>query len=300
MKDLGELNYFLGMEVTRDRVKGTIKLSQCKYSADVLRRFGFLNAAPATLPMQPGLKLISKSPELSTTVSSSIEKYPYREVVGSMMYLQISTRPDLAYAVSYLSRFLNNYDSMHIAAANQLLRYLKGTQTLGITFSRSQSINLYGYSDSDWASDVNKRRSTTGYVFIMAGGAISWKSTLQPTVALSTSEAEYMALSAAAQESIALQYLRSSFNLPVTEPVQIFEDNSGAIAMAENPVHYSKTKHIHIKHHFIRECVENAQIKLSYISTSNMVADVLTKALTLPSFNKFQSYMLGHAPLSSI
>jgi len=297
MKDLGELNYFLGMEVTRDKEKGTIKLSQHKDTTDVLRSFGFLEAATSSLPMSPGLKLfnpiLKAQTDFADANTSTTKKYPYREVVGSLMYLQISTRPDLAYSVSYLSRFLNNYDTTHIAAANQILRYVKATQHLGIVYSRSASLNLYGYSDSDWASDVNNRRSTTGYVFFMAGGAISWKSCLQTTVALSTSEAEYMALSACAQESIALQYLRASFNLSTDQPVQIFEDNSGAIAMAYNPVHYSKTKHIHIRHHFIRECVDSGRIIVSYIPTAEMIADVLTKALPLPSFSKFRSVLFN-------
>ena len=298
MKDLGELNYFLGMEVSRDKVNGTIKLSQHKYTTDVLRRFGFLEAATSSLPMSPGLKLFNptlQAHNVTDANASTIKKYPYREVIGSLMYLQISTRPDLAYSVCYLSRFLNSYDTSHIAAANQILRYLKATQHLGIVYSRNASLNLYGYSDSDWASDVNNRRSTTGYVFFMAGGAISWKSSLQSTVALSTSEAEYMALSACAQESIALQYLCASFNLPTDQPVQIFEDNSGAIAMANNPVHYAKTKHIHIRHHFIRECVDSGRIIVTYIPTAEMTADILTKALPSPSFSKFRSQLLNIA-----
>ena len=269
-KDLGELNYCLGMEITRDSITKNITLSQKKYIRDVLKRFGHENSKPALTPLEPGIQL-----ELSEQGGEN-SNYPYREVVGSLMYLMVSTRPDISFAVSYLARYLNNHGRVHHAAANNLLRYLKYTQDLGITYHHNRSFDLIGFSDSDWASDINTRKSTTGYLFMIAGGAISWKSRLQPTVALSSSEAEYMALSYAVQEAIALKRIRDEIHLNNSEePVVIFEDNQGAIAMSHNPIHYAKTKHIHIRHHFIRDQVEAGDIVIKYISTDKMLADAL-------------------------
>jgi hypothetical protein len=195
------------------------------------------------------------------------------------MYLMVSTRPDLSFAVSYLARYLNCYDKEHFRAAMLVLRYVQATKDDGITYHAGKDLELVGYSDSDWASDVNTRRSTTGYLFLLAGGAISWKTRLQPTVANSSTEAEYMALSAAAQEALALRDVCREFNIDVTAPTVIFEDNQGALAMAKNPLYYAKTKHIHIKYHFTREKVRNGDIVVVYKPTVDMLADAMTKGL---------------------
>ena len=289
-KDLGELNYCLGMEITRDPITSDISLTQKKYMRDILKRFGQANCKPASTPMEPGFQ--SELPDSG----GDNENYPYREVVGSLMYLMVSTRPDIAYAVSYLARYLNNHEKVHHKAANHLLRYIQYTKDLGITYHHNMSFELCGYSDSDWASDISTRKSTTGYIFMMAGGAISWKSRLQPTVALSSSEAEYMALCYAAQEAIALKRIRNEINLSISEdilPVTIFEDNQGAIAMSYNPTHYAKTKHIHIRYHFIRERIEEGDIIVKYINTNDMLADALTKSLTKNKFDPLKKLFMG-------
>jgi hypothetical protein len=294
MKDIGELKYFLGMEVIRDYTKGTITLSQHKYCMDVLRRFGMLNCNPSPIPIDPKVKLsVSMAPKTPEEIKKS-EKFEYREIIGSCMYLMVSTRPDISFAVSKLAQFLNCHGPSHHTAAIQLLRYLKGTSKMGITYGLDKTpLKLTGYSDADWASNIDSRRSTTGYVFFLSGGAISWKSKNQPTVALSSTEAEYMALTSSAQEAMALQNILSDFNIDISAPVLIYEDNQGAIAMSINPVLHQTSKHIHIKHHFIREKVNDGNIVVNYISTEKMLADMFTKALSKIILYKLRDQVLG-------
>jgi hypothetical protein len=233
--------------------------------------------------------------DMDTAQEGSGSVSRYREIVGSLMYLMVSTRPDLAYSVSYLARYLSHHDQRHMSAAYQVLRYLRSTTNVGITFDSASALQLIGYSDSDWASCTETRRSTTGFIFFLSGGPISWKSKLQPTVALSSSEAEYMALSTAAQEAIALQALLADFGVNYDSGVTIYEDNTGAEAMAKNASHYSKTKHIHIRYHFIRELVSRGQIVVERMSTENMLADILTKALPTTRFIALLPAILGRS-----
>ena len=169
-KDLGKLEYFLGMEINIDETSGNITISQKKYIHDILKRFGLLDCNPKSVPMDPGLVLpLSQDP----TVGSTNHTYPYREVVGSLMYLMVTTRPDLSFSVGYLARYLNKFTKTHFAAAIQVLKYVKGTEDIGITYHSNVPCKLVGYSDADWASDINTRRSTTGYLFTLCGGAVS-------------------------------------------------------------------------------------------------------------------------------
>jgi hypothetical protein len=179
---------------------------------------------------------------------------------------------------------MNCHGPEHHAAAQYLLRYLKGSVNVGITYSPDVSDEIIGYSDSDWASDVDTRRSTTGYVYFSCGGPISWKSRLQPTVALSSTEAEYMALSAAAQEAVYLKSIGSDFKIDTSKAIVIREDNQGAIAMSLNPVDHKASKHIDIRHHFIREKVAENKVVLEYVSTLDQIADALTKPLCKVKF----------------
>ena len=205
---------------------------------------------PKHSPLDPGTYLHLNDNIVSKveydTISTKAKSDLYREIVGSLMYLMIGTRPDLAYAVGYLSRYLSNHNRSHMNAALHVLRYLKYTSTIGISYSNTATLELTGYSDSDWASDLDTRRSTTGYLFIFAGGPISWESKRQQSVALSSSEAEYMALSAAAQEAIALRALCSEFDISTSQPIKIWEDNNGAIAMSKNPITKRRSIYIYV------------------------------------------------------
>ncbi len=291
MKDLGEISYCLGMEVTRD-TDGHYSITQKKYIGDVLRRFGMLNCKPSPIPMETGLKLSKTMSPASPEEIETASTFPYREIIGSLMYLMVSTRPDISYAVGQLARYLNCHGPQHQAAATILLRYVKGTQQLGITFGTSD-LSLTGYSDSDWAADVDTRRSTTGYIFMLAGGPISWKSKSQPTVALSSTEAEYMALTASAQEAISLKALCADFSIHSDAPVLIYGDNQGSLAMAQNPTMHQTAKHISIKQHFIREKVSAGDVRLEYIPTRSMLADALTKPLAKITLYGLRDVFMG-------
>jgi hypothetical protein len=196
------------------------------------------------------------------------------------MFAACVTRPDIACAVGQLSQFLNNPSSKHMHAAKRVLRYLQGASTLGITY-RPPPLRLEGYSDADWAGNLNTRRSTTGYIVMLNNGAIAWRSRLQPTVTLSTMESEYMAPTKATKE---LKWVRTllaelGYSNGDTEPTDLFSDSQSAIALAKNPVSHARAKHIDICHHFVREAIQDGIIWVQHIPTAEMTADSLTKAL---------------------
>ena len=301
MKDLGPLTYCLGMEVSRDSHTHTITVKQTKYIHDVLRRFGMLDCHPIKTPLDPGTKLSKTMAPQDDAERAAAAKFPYREIVGSLMYLMVSSRPDIAYAVGQLAMYMNCHGPGHHAAALHILRYIKGTAEIGLTYGLDHgALALSGYSDADWGANLDTRRSITGYVFYLAGGPISWKSKLQPTVALSTTEAEYMALTAAAQEAMSLRGLLSEFDIEASSPTLIYEDNKGAVAMSINPVLHQATKHISIRHHFIREKVVNNDVRLEYISTSRMLADALTKPLAYTLLERLRAALMGSLSHASI
>jgi hypothetical protein len=291
MKDLGELKYVLGIRVTRNWKNGEIYLDQEKYCNDLLTRFRMCDCNPASIPLQPNIHL------KRDTNQDKVKTYPYREVVGSLMYLMVTTRPDISFAVSYLARYLNCFGSEHISAAKQILRYIKGSSKRKITYGNQSNELVVGYSDSDWASDKETSRSVSGYVFFLAGGPISWATKTQPTIALSSTEAEYMALTMAATEAMAITMLCNDLMMDISQPILIYEDNKGAIAMSMNPVRNNRNKHIAIKHHFIREKIQNKDIMLEYVSTSKMIADTLTKALPKSQFEVLRGLLLGESKM---
>ncbi|KAG2758708.1 Retrovirus-related Pol polyprotein from transposon TNT 1-94 [Phytophthora cactorum] len=210
---------------------------------------------------------------------------PYRNAVGCLMYLMVGTRPDLAAAVGVLSQFAADPCPTHWQALKRVFRYIQGTKTHGIEFQGSCEDGLQGYSDADWAGDIESRRSTSGYAFMMNGGCISWRSKKQRTVALSSTEAEYMALSEATQEAVWLKvFLCELGEMANDEAVKIYEDNQGSIALAKNPEFHKRTKHIDIRYHFVREKVEDGQVVLQYVSTTDMLADIMTKPIPATQF----------------
>ena len=272
VNDLGPAHYLLGMEITRDRKAGTIKLSQPKYAGEVLERFGMQDSKQRGGPADKNSKLIRAGEQLSIEDAAR-----YRSMVGSLMYLAVCTRPDLSQTVGALGRFLSCPTEQHMVAAKHALRYLVGTKEMGIIFGVGKR-GIRIYSDSDYAGDLDTRRSTTGYVVTMDGAAISWSSKLQPTVAVSTQEAEYMAQAAAAREALLLRKVFSDFGMPMTK-VCILSDNQAAISLAANPMVQARSKHIDIQHHFVRDRISRGEISISYIPTSSMIADLLTKPL---------------------
>lgn len=206
---------------------------------------------------------------------------PYANAVGALMYAMVCTRPDISHAVSMVSRYMHNPGKEHWQAVRWILRYLHGTVDVGLRFERNKTSgqHLVGYVDSDYAGDLDKRRSTTGYVFTLAGGPISWRSMLQSTVALSTTEAEYMAVTEAFKEAIWVHGLIEDLGID-QENVEVFCDSQSAICLAKNQVHHSRTKHIDVRFHFIREIVEEGDVLLQKIPTADNPADMLTKVVS--------------------
>ena len=215
-----------------------------------------------------------------------MEVFRYGELVGSLLYLMKGTRPDLSYSVGVLTRFMSKPTVEHWQAAKGVLRYIAGTKGVGIVFSAQSSEGaLHGYCDSDYAACVDTRRSTTGYVFLSAGGAVSWSSRLQPTVATSTAEAEYMSSAAAVKEALWFRHLARDLQLGV-KCVRIMGDNQAALKMIGNPVTSARAKHIDVQHHFVRERAVRGEIEFCFVKSVDMVADCLTKALPLPQFEE--------------
>jgi len=273
-RDLGQDSPFLGMSLDRDRNNGTTKLSNWRMITDLVSKFGLNDSNPRVLPLSPGIDLSATSAE-----PLNPKQYPYRELVGNLMHLAVTVRPDISFSVGVLSRHLSSPSLAHWQAAKGVLRYLSGTADYGITYTK-KTPGFIGYCDSDYAGDTGARHSTTGYVFVHNSGAISWSSKKQPTVAVSTTEAEYMAAGAAVKEGLWLRKLMQDLHLDV-DHVQIMGDNQATLKLLRNPISSVRTKHIDVVHHFARERVLRNEVAFHYISTAEQIADVFTKALPL-------------------
>lgn len=290
MSDLGLMSYFLGVEVVQ-RSDG-IFISQRKYVADILKKFKMDMCNPTKTPVEVGTKLTKKGegPLVDPTL--------FKQIVGSLRYLTC-TRPDISYGVGLISRFMESPNQSHMKVARRIMRYLKGTQDFGLFYDSTDNCALLGYSDSDWAGDLDDRKSTTGSCFTLGSAACSWVSRKQPTVALSTCEAEYMAAATSACQALWLASLLSEMHIPLKGNLKIYVDNKSAINLAKNPVAHGRSKHIDIKWHFLRELVEQKKIELVFCKSENQVADIMTKPLKLDAFVKLRS-RLGICPIESV
>lgn len=277
MKDLGKAHLILGMNISQDDTG--IKINQEKYVDKILKVFGMADCKVASTPLVFGEMLHNPGPEHKPD-----PRIPYQNLIGSLMYLSVCTRPDIAHSVNILSQFNSCYTEQHWTAAKRVLRYLKGTKSLGLKYSREEGMDkIQGFADASYASTFD-RKSYTGVVFLWKGGAVSWECRKQRTVALSTAEAEYVAMSEAAREAIFLRRFIAEVTDTTEESVKIYSDSQSAIAIAQNPVHHQRTKHIDVRHHFVREAVEEGIIELKYVETTRMVADALTKPLLKGKF----------------
>ena len=277
IKDLGKLSYFLGMSIVQSQEDKVTWMGQPTFTQKLLTKMGMSDCKPVKTPVDSGSRLVKALED-----EEALDQQSYQSVVGSLMYLATCTRPDIAYAVGMLARFSSKPNQSHWTAVKRVLRYLKGTIDIGILYRGDAGV--LGYSDADYAGDADDRKSTSGYLFLIAGGPVSWRSRKQSTVALSTAEAEYIALSTAAQECVWFKKLLSELADQPDGPVTILEDNQSSIAMAKNPKFHGRAKHIDVKHHFIREQVTNGLVELRYCPTNEMFADILTKGLSLQQF----------------
>ena len=275
IKDIGKLRYFLGMSIVQSDDCKSVWIGQPGYTENVLTRYNMQSFNPVSTPAEPGTKL-----KVASETDECVDKQKYQSAVGSLMYLSAGIRPDITYIVSNLARFSSKPTTDHWNAVKRVMRYLRGTTKLGIHYSSGCSNKLIGYSDADWGGDVNDRKSTSGYIFKLNGGAVSWRSKKQSCVASSTAEAEYIALLTAVQESPWLNQLISELTTSQNQQITILEDNQSTIAMTHNPQFHGRSKHIDIKYHFVRDHVNNGNIKLKYCPSGDMTADMLMKGLS--------------------
>uniref|UniRef100_A0AAV1VKG7 Reverse transcriptase Ty1/copia-type domain-containing protein n=1 Tax=Peronospora matthiolae TaxID=2874970 RepID=A0AAV1VKG7_9STRA len=277
MTDSGKCAFVLGIELL-DGEDGSVTMCQRRYVDDVLKRFGMDECKAVASPVDVSSRLVPSN-------SASKVDVPFREAVGALMHLTTATRPDIAYAVSFVSRFMEKPQEEHWVAVKRIFRYLQGTKMHGICYKPSAKIDFRGYSDADWAGDLADRKSTSGYVFMLLGAPVSWGSKKQPSVSLSTSEAEYIALSLAIQEGKWINRLLCEIMAAANEEgpeLVIREDNQSCIKMTKNPVNHGRAKHIDIKYHHIRDEVKRGEVKLEYCETTLMLADIMTKGLHGP------------------
>eukprot|EP00253_Pinus_taeda_P028555 PITA_28555 len=256
MKDLGAANYILGMEIKRDRAKRKLWLNQRKYVETILQRFNMQDSKPVKVPIPVGVRLSAEQCPKTQEEEEDMSRVPYASAVGSLMYAMVCTRPDIAHAVGVLSRFMSKPGKEHWTTVKRVFR-------LG---SRYQ------------------RRSTSGYVFNLFGGAVSWMSKKQSVVALSTTEAEYMAATHASKEAVWLQRLCSSMGL-VQEAIRIDCDSQSAIFLANNPAYHSKTKHVDVQYQFMRDMIDDKKVLLVKVDTLKNTADALTKYVSSEKFS---------------
>ena len=274
---LGPAAWLLGCSIVRDRSAKILRLGQKQYFLDMLEDFGMSDCTPSGTPFP--VKTVDGQDVDSPPLDLKEFKYP--QLVGKLLYASNCTRPDITAAVNYLARFMQRPTEHHWQLAKRLLRYIRGTVNYCLTFGGAVSPVPVCWQDASFA-DGPGRKSRTGFVIMMCGSAVVWGSRLQPTVALSTVEAEYMAMCAAAQELLFISQLMQAFGMTLKVPLQMFEDNKGCIALATNPMTTGKTKHIDVIYHFVRDLVQSGKLRIVWCESEKMLADILTK-FSLPA-----------------
>lgn len=282
MKDMGEVHHFLGIQI--QRTAEGMMLRQENYLKNLLKRFNMEECKGVKTPMQ------ERSAAVTEPSACIVDLKPYRELVGCLMYVTLTTRPDLSAAVNYYSRFQSNATEVQWMGLKRILRYIQDTVSIGLFYSNRNSEVLIGYADSDWAGDID-RKSTTGYLFEVYGAVVSWATRKQSSVALSSTEAEYVALATAATELLWLKGLLKDLFVNCDTPIVIFEDNQSCIHLLSKREH-CKLKHVDIKYNFIRDLFTQHVIDVKYVPSADQKADILTKPLCKNQFIKLR-LMLG-------
>ena len=290
IRDLGRLHYFLGIEVTYST--NQIHLCQQKYITDLLASANLLDSKPTPTPGSV-TKPISKFDGIPLEDPSE-----YRRLVGSLQYVTM-TRPDISFAVNRACQFMQQPTSTHFLAVKRILRYLAGTKSHGITFTASQSLSLSAFSDADWASNPDDRRSTSGYCIFLGDSLVSWSSSKQKVVSRSSTESEYRSLADAAADLTWFQHLFSELHLSITSTPVLWCDNLSATHLASNPIFHARTKHIEIDFHFLRDMVNRKQLIIRHVASSDQIADILTKHLLISQFHCLCNKLtVLHRPIS--
>jgi hypothetical protein len=284
IKDLGPISKFLGIQFERSRSTRQLWMHQGEYITHLLDEYDLLDCNPVQLPLD------AKNPfGLTSDVHEDIPNLPtrYRKIVGELLYLSVCTRADISFAVNALAQHCANPAPRFFAAAKRLLRYLSGTQNYRAHYGGDRADEkLHGYCDADWAGSPDDRLSISGYAWFFAGGLIAHVSKKQSTHALSSTEAEYMAVTHAIQEGIWLKSLFTALHVPTPLPIVLYVDNTGAIALSKEARFHIRSKHIDIRYYFIREYIENGVFLPNWLPSHKNVSDILTKALPRPLFVK--------------
>ena len=288
ISNLGEIQSYLGIQISRDRQNKRLTIDQSGYVKDVLERFGMADANPHHTPLPAGADM--HLVKYDSQASASDIKH-YQSLIGSLLYVQIGTHPDISFAVSRLAQYAANPSPNHLCLVQYVLSYLVGTQDACLCYDGANGEGLYGYTDSSLADQTDNRHSTSGYVFLLANGAISWSLRKQKTVAQNTTHAEYMAMTDASNQGVWYRSFFTELGYTIEEPIPLHGDNKGAIDLAENPVTGRRSKHIDIKHHAICEYIEEGKISLIRTPTTEMVADGFTKSLSRALLQRFNSDM---------
>lgn len=287
ISDLGPVTKYLGIQFIRDRKTRELWMHQEDYILYLLDEHSMTGCNPVSLPMDPNFPFGRPTDVFPHVADLSTE---YRKLIGELLYLAMYTRPDIALSVMRLSQYNASPESKHYAAAKHVLRYLAGTITMRTHYGGA-GINpaLHGFSDSDWASCPEDRVSISGYVWFLNGGPVSHSAKKQTTQALSSTEAEYMALTAAIQDGIWLKSFFECLKFSIPLPLQLFADNAGAIALSKEAANHIRTKHIDLRYHFIRRHIEEGTFIPIWVSTHKNTADIFTKALPRPAFMHHRS-----------
>jgi len=329
MKDLGVVKHILGCEVKHEEDTGTSYLTQFQYTKKAIEKFFGSELKPSETPADPNVVLSKSMSPTTDEEREEMKKIPYREAVGTLLWLSLGTRPDISYAVSQVTKFNDCYGSEHWQAVKRIIRYLKGTINLGLKYSsidhsgefreRFKSVRdikdfkrtMYrskhqrsitdrdvlmalGFADADLARCVDTRRSHTGFLFLLGSCLISWQSKQQTSVALSSMESENISACACTQEGIWLKRILEELGCIFSGPVTIFEDNQACIYYSRNPGDHQRTKHIDTKYHFVREQVKAGNIILEKIRTTDNLADLFTKPLTKKEFYNLIQYFMTY------
>lgn len=289
MNDLGKMRFFLGIEVLQH--EEGIYIYQKKYAIEILNRFGMADSNPVKVPMIPGSKLY-KDEE-----GTKVDETYYKQLVGSLIYLT-ATRPDLMFSVSLISRFMSCPTQLHMQAAKRILRYLQGTKNYGIWYRKGGNDELLAYTDSDYAGDFYDRKSTSGYVFLIASGAVAWSSKKQPIVTLSTTEAEYVSAAKCACQAVWMRKILKELGHKQEGNTALLCDNSSTIKLSKNPIMHGRTKHIDVRFHFLRDLTRDGVIEMVHCGTKDQIADIMTKPLKLASFEHLREKLgVGEVPM---
>ncbi|KAJ9546873.1 hypothetical protein OSB04_019416 [Centaurea solstitialis] len=300
MKDMGDAAYILGIKIYRDRSRRLIGLSQSTYIDKVLKKFNMQDSKKGFIPMQHGLALSKAQCPSSNSELERMSRIPYASAIGSIMYAMICTRPDVSCALSMTSRYQANPGNDHWTAVKNILKYLRRTKEMFLVYGGAEELSVKGYTDASFQTDRDDSCSQSGFVFLLNGGAISWRSSKQSTVADSTTEAEYIAVNEAAKEAVWMKKFIGDLGVvpSIQDPIEIFCDNEGAVILAKEPRSHKRTRHILRKFHYVRKVVEDRDIIMSRVGTDENLADPFTKPLSQTKHDAHTSDI--HGPLDDL